>query len=277
MARSRLAAVRRAARILEVVSFADRHRPKSDLPPRVITEEAPEAVRRYLLDLLEDDDELDAHGELCSYLDRVPDDLWGKERYDAAAWVVKKLEWFDVYELIERHAGGMYAEERIEKLFSENGIAYQYVGGEIIAWEPDAEELEVAGIEDLPLQTRDPDGRFAAPKAQYAKALDFLRRRPADLENAVASAVNAVEGAVTVITGEKTLSVGLKKLHAGERTPLRLSIEQLHNFGSAMPGVRHGAHALSDLNEHEARHVVRAAGSALAYLIAADHDGIFLP
>ena len=269
--------MKRVARILGVVSFADRNRPKSDLPPRVITEEAPEAVRRYLLDLLEEDGELDAYDVLCSYLDRVPDELSGKERYDTAAWLVKKLNWFDVYELIERHAGGMYAEARVEKLFSENGIAYQYVGGEIFAWDPDAEELEVAGVEDLPLQTRDPNGRFIAPKAQYAKALDFLRKRPADLENAVASAVNAVEGAVTVITGEKTLSVGLKKLHTGERSPLRLSIEQLHNFGSAMPGVRHGAHALSDLNEHEARHVVRAAGSALAYLIAADYDAIFSP
>jgi len=180
-----------------------------------------------------------------------------------------------VYDLIEKHAGGMYAEERIEKLFSENGIAYQYVGGEIFPWEPDAEELEVAGIEDLTPMTQDPKGRFAAPKTQYAKALDFLRQRPADLESAVANAVNAVEGAVTVITGEKQLSAGLKKLHTGERSTLRLSIEQLHNFGSAMPGVRHGAHALSDLNEHEVRHVVRAAGSALAYLIAADYDGIF--
>ena len=53
--------MKRVARILGVVSFADRNRPKSDLPPRVITEEAPEAVRRYLLDLLEEDGELDAY------------------------------------------------------------------------------------------------------------------------------------------------------------------------------------------------------------------------
>lgn len=86
--------------------------------------------------------------------------------------------------------------------------------------------------------------------------------------------MNAIEGTVTVITGEKSLSAGLKKLFGSDRTPLRLSIEQLQNYGSAVPGVRHGAHGPSNLNDHEARYVVRAAGSAMVYLIAADYEGL---
>jgi hypothetical protein len=257
------------------VSFAERHGPKKELPPRTEREEAPEAVRRLLLDLLETNDEVDAYEALCAYLDKVPQEVWGRDRHDEVAYLIRKLKWWQVYDLIENYATPYADAERVERVFAESGVAYEYVGGSILTYEPEAEELDVVGVEDEPPRTQDPDRRFVAAKAQYRKALDFLRQRPPDLENAVANAVNAVEGAVCVITGEKGLSAGLKKLYSAERTPLRLSIEQLHNYGSAVPGVRHGAHAPSDLNEHEARYVVRAAGSALSYLIAAEYESFF--
>jgi hypothetical protein len=257
------------------MSFSERFGPKRDIPPRTTRDEAPEPVRRLLLDILETKDEPDAYEALCSYLQMIPRDLVGKDRRDEVADLIRELKWWEVYDLIERYANSYSDAERIEQVFSENGIAYEYLDGEVVPFEPEAEELEVAGVEEAPLRTQDPDGRFVDAKAQYRKALDFLRQRPPDLENAVASAVNAIEGAVTVITGENSLSKGLKKLHKGDRTALRLSIEQLHNYGSAVPGVRHGAHAPSSLNEQEARYVVRAAGSALAYLIAAEYEGVF--
>ena len=257
------------------MSFADRFSPKRDLPPRTTRDEAPSAVRRLLLDLLEGLDETDAYDVLCDYLRQVPRETWGRERQDEARYTIdRKLEWWQVYELIERHASWT-DEDRVNAVFAEEGIGFELRDGTISTYEPDAEELEVADVEDAAAATLDPAGRFHDAKAQYRKGVDFLRQRPPDLENAVANAVNAVEGAVTVITGEKTLSSGLKKLFGAERTPLRLSIEQLHNYGSAVPGVRHGAHGPSDLNEHEARYIVRAAGSALAYLIAAEYDGVF--
>ena len=151
------------------MSFADRFGPKRNLPPRITRDEAPEAVRRCPPRPAGRRRRARRIRVLCSYLDRVPDDPWGNERYDAVAWLIKKLDWWQVYELIEPHSGGLYDAERVEKLFSENGVAFQYVGGEMIPWEPDAEELEVAGIEDLPAQTQDPKGRFVAPKARTAK------------------------------------------------------------------------------------------------------------
>lgn len=255
------------------MSFRDRYAPKKDLPPRTEREDTPESVRRLLLDLLEEDDEIDAYAVLCSYLNKVPDELWGQERHDEVAYRIQKLKWWEVYDLIETYASSSDS-EHIERVFAESGIAFEYSGGHIVPYEPEAEELDVVGVEDEPLRTQDPDQRFVDAKTQYRKALDFLRQRLPDLENAVANAVNAVEGAVCVITGKKSLSEGLKTLYSGERTPLRLSIEQPHNYGSAVPGVRHGAHAPSDLNEHEALDVVRAAGSALAYLIAAEYEGL---
>jgi hypothetical protein len=257
------------------MSFRDRHGPKKDLPPRTKREDAPEAVRRLLLDLLEEDDEIDSYEVLCAYQDKVPREIWGTDRYEEVTYVIRQLKWWDVYELIERHAHGYSDEDRIEKVFAEAGIAYEYRDGYIVPYEPEAEELEVVAVEDEALRTQDPQHRFADAKDQYRKALDFLRQRPPDLENAVANAVNAVEGAVCVVTGKKSISEGLKTLYTRERSPLRMSIEQLHNYGSAVPGVRHGAHAPSDLNQHEALYVVRAAGSALAYLIAADYEGLF--
>jgi hypothetical protein len=256
------------------MSFRDRFGPKRDLPPRTEREDAPPAVRRLLLDLLEESDEPDAYDALCSYLRKVPDDLYGNDRERAAQYLINRLPWPDVYELIERRAGWDEC-DRVNDVFAEAGIGFEFDGSSIRVYEPEAEDLEVLGVEDEPLSAPDPGERFRDAKAQYKKGLDFQRQRPPDLENAVSNAVNAVEGAVTVITGEKSLSAGLKKLYAGDRAPLRLSIEQLHNYGSSVPGVRHGAHAPSGLNEHEALYIIRAAGSALAYLIAADYEGLF--
>ena len=236
---------------------------------------APPAVRRLLLDLLEESDGPDAYEVLCAYLQTVPDEFYGNDRAHQARYLVNKLDWWQVYDLIEQHANWWTDAERVNNVFAEAGIGFEFADGTIGLYEPEAEELEVAGVEDEPLTVPDPGGRFRDAKEQYKKGLDFQRQRPPDLENAVSNAVNAVEGAVTVITGEKTLSAGLKKLYAGNRTPLRKSIEQLHNTGSSVPGVRHGAHAPSGLNEHEALYIIRAAGSALAYLIAADYEGLF--
>ena len=244
------------------------------MPARTTREEAPDSVRRLLLDLLEGSDELNPYEELCRYLSKVPEDAWGQEQVDLARGMIRRLEWWQVYELIERYAW-LHETDRINGVFAAAGLAYEFFEGEVRTYEPDAAELEVDTIEDEAAETLDPNHRFVDAKAQYRKALEFLRQRPPDLESALSNAVNSIEGAVTVLTGEKTLGAGLKKLYSAERTPLSRSIEQLHNFGSAVPGVRHGAHSSSDLNEHEVRYVVRCAGSALAYLVSASYDGVF--
>jgi hypothetical protein len=134
----------------------------------------------------------------------------------------------------------------------------------------------VSSVVDDALSVADLDGRFRTVIGQYQKAVTALEGRPPDLEKAVAEAVNAVEGAVTVITGEKTLSKGLRQLMPSRsRRALLDTINQLHNYASAVPGARHGAHAPSGLSDPEARYVVRAAGSALSFLITGSAAGAF--
>jgi hypothetical protein len=88
--------------MLRGMSFADKYAPRKRLPPRTEREDAPEAVRRLLLDMLEGDDEIDPYEVLCGYLDRVPSESWGSDRQDEARYMIRKLEWWQVYELIER-------------------------------------------------------------------------------------------------------------------------------------------------------------------------------
>lgn len=261
------------------MSFRNRFAQNEPLPPRTETEDAPAAVRKLLLDLIEErnewDEEFDPYEAVCDILGEVPSEEWGMERRDATRRAVNStLDWPDVYELIGRVASSDQ-EERINRVLAKAGIGFDYYGGEFHRYEPEAEELEVAGVESEALAPGlDATGRFLAPKEQYSKALGFLRSKPPDLPNAVASALNALEGTVGVITGEKNISAGLKRLYSGERTGLAQSMEKLFAYSSAMDGVRHGARQGSNINEHEATYVVRAAGSAIAYLIAAEYEGL---
>lgn len=248
-------------------------------PARVERDDAPALVRKLLLDMMEArvewDEQFDPYDLVCDALGEVPSDLWGQEREDATRRAISlRLDWPDIYELIERVASSD-DEERINRALAAAGIGYEYYNGQFHLYEPEADELEVTDVESEALAPGlDPSGRFAAPKEQYKKALGFLRSKPPDLPNAVASAVNALEGTVGVVTGKKDISEGIKKLYSGERTSLGKSMEMLFTYGSAKDGVRHGARKGSaDLTEHEATFVVRAAGSAIAYLIAAGYEG----
>jgi hypothetical protein len=261
------------------MSFRDRFGHKEPLPPRTEREDAPPAVRKLLLDLMEErvqwDEEFDPYEMVCDALDEVPREEWPQERRDATRRAVNfTLDWPDVYDLIGRVAS-RDQEERINRVLAKAGIGFEYYGGEFQLFEPEADELEVTNVEEEPLDHGlDPKGRFRAPKEQYQKALDFLRSKPPDLPNAVASALNALEGTVGVITGKKNISDGLKQLYTGERTGLAKSMEMLFVYSSAMDGVRHGARQGSDISEYEATYVVRTAGSAIAYLIAAKYEGL---
>jgi hypothetical protein len=99
-----------------------------------------------------------------------------------------------------------------------------------------------------------------------------MRQRRYEL--AVAQAVNALESVVLVVSGKKSIDEGLKAvLPAGERAPLRQAINQLHNYGSAMPQVRHGSRKLSILSAAEARAACRAVAVWIVMLIELDKQG----
>ena len=131
-----------------------------------------------------------------------------------------------------------------------------------------ADELDVSDVVDEP--TRLLHGRFSPARRQWEQSRQALADRKYEL--AVQQGVNALESVVRVASGESKISAGLKKLFpTGERAPLVAAINQLHNYGSAMPGVRHGGDKMSDLTSAEARGVCRAAAVWMSMLI--DLDG----
>lgn len=245
-------------------------------PPRTERADAPELIRKLLLDLMEEraewDEDFEPYEVMCDFLNEVPENLYGSERQERVRHAVRAIDWPDVYELIAQAASEQ--ETRVNDALAAAGIAYEFYGGEFHLYEPAAHEVEVADAEDQPLQPGlDADGRFKAPLEQYRKSLQFLRSMPPDTANAVASAVNALEGTVGVITGKKNISDGLKAIYSGERIPLAKSMEMLFAYGSTKDGVRHGARNGGDeIGAQEATYIVRAAGSAIAYLIAADYE-----
>lgn len=260
------------------MSFADQFGTKKAMPARTNLDDAPAPVRKLLLDLIEDrvewDDEFRPYDMVCDALDMVPvEDEYTDVRRLTREAVQSGLDWTSVYDLIEQLAGGDQ-DGRVEAVMAKAGMGYTFYGGGFHLYEPVADELEVTGIEDLPMEgSLRPAGKYAAPLAQYQKAVGFLRSRPSDLANAVASAVNALEGTVRVASGSKNISDGVKKLFTGQEVTLGKSMEMLFNFGSAKDSVRHGGVTGADLTDHEAAHVVRCAGSAIAFIVAADRDG----
>jgi hypothetical protein len=127
-----------------------------------------------------------------------------------------------------------------------------------------AEELEVDAIESE--ATAALHAEFAHVGKQWSSAMKALRN--GELEDAVAAAVNALEGAVRTVTGKKSINDGLRSLFTGgHRAPLVAAIGQLHNYGSAMPNVRHGGSEPSTLDVIEARGVIRAAAAWITMIV----------
>jgi hypothetical protein len=221
---------------------------------------------------LEWDEEFEPYEFICDHLGQVPRNLYGNERQEEVRHAVRKtIVWPDVYELISEV--GPDQDRRINDALAAAGVAYEFDHGAFHAYEPLANDLQVSEIEesalDIPSEQRK---EFAAPLAQYLNALKFLRQMPADTSNAVASAVNALEGTAGVISGKKNVSDGVRKLFPGERRPLGKTMEMLFSYGSTKDGVRHGARTGDDpVSIQEATYIVRAAGSAIVYLIEA-HD-----
>ncbi|MFD8754948.1 hypothetical protein ACFV0O_28795 [Kitasatospora sp. NPDC059577] len=236
-------------------------------------EVAPPGLRKVLQDLvhaLEDE----AVPTLADWLDiPVPAGLWGADKYD---WVNERLQRLPdpkVFDLLEQalNSTGMgwsSYDERVNKVLKEAGIGLVMIDGNFVEDDEGAEELDVqdATVRPLTLLT----GKYASARANWFKTL--AAQKAGDDRQAVALAVNTLEGVVRIASGEKSINAGLVKLFPeGERSPLRSAINQLHNYGSSMPWVRHGGGAKDlEMKRIEALGVVRAAAVWIVMLINLD-------
>lgn len=199
---------------------------------------------------------------------------WG---YDASLWVrgeIARLDAKRVYEFIQSLArgGSSGLDGRVNEALTSGDIDIEMIDGTFYRREDVADELEVRDVvtEPTPLL----HGRFSPARQQWEQSKQALADRT--YEVAVQQAVNALESVVRIASGQNKISAGLKKLFpTGERTTLIDAINQLHNYGSAMPGVRHGGGKMSDLTPAEARGVCRASAVWMSMIIDLDTQKAF--
>ncbi|MEX2973025.1 hypothetical protein [Streptomyces sp. C184] len=235
---------------------------------------APDGLRRVLQDLVDDMEE-DGMPTLAEWLDVPrPADLWGN---DIPRWIgenLRRLSDPDVYDFIERAlSGSSHYDERVNKILRANDTGLTMVDGDFHEDDEAADDYGVEDASDQPVSLL--KGRYAAAGKMWAKAL--VAQKAGDDKQAVALAVNTLEGVVKIASGRKGINTGLRALFPeGERTPLCSAIYQLHNYGSAMPWVRHGGGA-KDLELHriEARGVLRSAAVWIVMLVNLDGEGCF--
>ncbi|MFJ5926448.1 hypothetical protein ACIQF6_27985 [Kitasatospora sp. NPDC092948] len=242
-------------------------------------EVAPAALRRVLQDVVHSLEE-EAVSTLASWLDvPVPASLWGSDQFD---WVNEQLQQLPapkVFDLLEQalRSNGMGRwssyDERVNKILKEADIGLAMIDGSFVEDDEGAVELDVQDATVRPLTLL--AGKYAAARNHWSKAL--AAQKAGDDRQAVALAVNTLEGVVKIASGQKDINSGLRRLFPeGERTPLCQAINQLHNYGSAMPWVRHGGGQKNvELTRIEALGVVRAAAVWIVMLINLDKEGRF--
>jgi hypothetical protein len=236
----------------------------------------PNILRRVLEEQLEACGEEDGNGPvetLARLLDEPTPSLWGSE---AQLWLRDKVERLDaarVYRFTqELGAGTSRNDERVSDALAAAGVSLEMVDGRFFEMDEAAEELDVADAVCEPARLL--DGRYLPAKRPWLDSQQAMNQRR--YEQGVAQAVNALESVVLVVSGGKNIDAGLKTLFpSGERTPLRQAINQLHNYGSAVPQVRHGSRKLSSLTAAEARGACRAAAVWMVMLIDLDKQGAF--
>lgn len=249
--------------------------------PRTLEAAAPERIRQELRSILvERHGEVNAYQELCQALYLTADEVWSADwacpRLDA---VLKEMEWYEVYDLLEREYEAvdlMVADEfqdRVNTAFAEAGVVYEFREGYVERLDQPGELLGIQHNEESALDLL--KGRFRPVHEQYRKALSALHGHPADYKAAVREALNAVEAVSQIITGKTKGSLGdcmnvlFGPTASDYEKAFASSLKSLYGYASQVPGARHGQHTDVTLSFDESLLAVRVSGAAIAFLIAA--------
>lgn len=264
-------------------TFRERHGYGAQAPARDTVEEAPPRLRAFLREgLLEDLSVLEAYETLCNQAGIVPDGSvlsWGaNDARPEISRLVESLDWPDVYQMIEDMAHGLTHPERwapqVNEVLARCGLSYEMnEDGDIMLWDPEGEELGVAGDEQEALGVL--DGSLRPARRQYERALDALHRRPSEPEKAVSEAFGALEAVVHIVTGKKDFGPAIDSIFTGSEDwtkALAKSLKGLHGYASQLPGARHGRHQDPAAEIQEALYTVRACGAAIAYIAYLHRD-----
>lgn len=260
--------------------FSERHGYHRPAPPRTQLEVAPEDLRAVLHSMLVDDPgALGAYQIVCRTLNRVPDpDIWSNQgAREPLLYLLRKLEWYEVFDLLEERASPTDVHE-VNASFTRTGLAYEMVsnvpqGGQISLYDPESDELQVAGAEHEAVEVL--AGKFAPVRQQYERALGALHSRPADPEKAISESLGAVEAVTRLLAGGKDFGANIDSLFAQSppwAKALAASLKALYGYGSQVPGARHGRYTDPMLEIEDALYVARTCGAAIALLTAGDRQ-----
>lgn len=243
---------------------------------------APEALRSALFSVLDDrgrysDGEFDPHDLVRRVLGKSSDEPGPSERqFELRGWV-NSLDLEDAQRVIT--AAGLDEDETV--LVND---ALARAGEELEVWEDRivrtdgvATVLDVLHLEHQTAALL--SGPFAAVLKQYQRALDFLETRPVEQEKAISEAVGALEAVVRIAGGGgKDFGPNVTTLFKDQPVWTKLlskTLGQLQGYRSQVPGAGHGRYADSDVTDAEVRYVVRASGTAIAWVIEDHRDGRF--
>jgi hypothetical protein len=241
---------------------------------------APEPLRSVLFSILDDqayasEGEFDAHDYVRRIVGKSSDAQPGSEsRMEFQDWV-HSLTLDEARQVIDGLSLDDSEVEQINLALSKAGGALIVRDGELVESDEIGEALEVLHLaaEASTLLK----GRFAPVVKQYQRSLDCLSQVPIEQEKAISEAVGALEAVVRIVANHgQDFGPNVTKMFSSERgwtKALSKTLGALQGYRSQVPGAGHGRYADSDLTDAEVRFVVRACGSAIAWVLEDDEIG----
>lgn len=172
-----------------------------------------------------------SHEKVNSYLRGINDDL--KSRY-------YKLDWFEIYDLIEymseiyiRQEVNVEFRSRVNKVLEDEMSAYRFVN-EYIA--PIIDDVEIDEIEEAM------DCEHAGVKIHLSNALEHLSdRENPDFVNSIKESISAVESALNLISGKTNVALNraINDLPFEIDKNLKAGMIKIYSWTSSADGIRH--------------------------------------
>ena len=245
-----------------------------------IWEDAPENLRSFVLQTAQSFglDISSQHQVLCRVL-HVPYQryigrrIWGEE--EAVQELMNTCLWFKVYDIIEAFYASLarldarfgtrdasaFADD-INEFFTEEGIGWQIVSGQIVTRGTEAFETVVRTA----ISTLEGSERPTAAKHVH-EALQALSRRPqADLPGAANHAIGALECVARDVTGDENATLGEILKHHRDLLPKPLDKALSQVWGYASNEVRHVREG-REISREEAELLVGLSATVSTYLL----------
>ena len=178
-------------------------------------------------------------------------------------------EFFDRIERMPKFLKPYEAEdfcEKFNRLLAEESIGYYFQGNKIVP--VGTEELDaVVEVARTALSSE----RFAEPRRQFERGLEFRSARPADWANVIKEAVNSVEGVLQIIYNRPSVSLTTivkEELPADLPRNIKELFKSLYGQGSGTVGARHASIGGNEPNAARAELALHLAAALHSFAVS---------